>query len=311
MNLPYFLHTNNIAFQENVNLQQFTWLHRGGIAKLYITPATSDELVLVCKECYSSSIPFLLIGYTTNLYIKNSTDLPVVISTSLLQSIQIENTYYQVECGVAIAKLAQMAIHDGCHGYEGLTSLPGAVGSALVNNAGCFNCLVSDNLIQAQVLLPSGELATWYPEDFDWTERSSSIKRKEKTGIILSAQLKRECTEDQQYLQSQAQTYTQIRKQTQEAPAKTLGSCFPASTFAAFVHNLPLVLKVVYYYFPKKWSKYIILLWYRAICLSPYISDRNVNCYIWKDEQADLYFEKYVQLFTRVSQCHEIEIEII
>lgn len=306
-----FLQKNGISYHQDLELSQVTWLHRGGRADLYITPQNRAELVIVCKECYRTHIPFLLIGFTTNLFIQNISNIPVVISVTGLRSMEVEDNSYQVDCGFPVAQLAQRAIQDGCYGYEGLTSLPGAVGSALVNNAGCFHCLVSQNLLTAQVLLNSGELVMWTAQDFDWTERSSALKRKEKEGVIIWARFKRDCSLDSVKLQSQARHYVLVRQQTQEPPKQTLGSCFPAKTFNAFIHNQPLWLKVVYYYLPKRWGKWILLLRYKKMHLYPYISDRNMNCYIWKDERADILFKEYVQWFTQIAHCKEMEIEVI
>ena len=62
-----------------------------------------------------------------------------------------------------------------------------------------------------------------------------------------------------------------------------------------------------------KIRKFILLLIYRKICLNKYISDYNMNCYIWKDENADSLFPIYISMMKQIYKMDKenFEIEIL
>ena len=75
-NLTKYLDLHSIQYETNVSLKKRTWIHRGGIAELFITPVNAEELEIVVSFLYSQSIRFQLIGHTSNLYILNSCNIP-------------------------------------------------------------------------------------------------------------------------------------------------------------------------------------------------------------------------------------------
>ena len=90
-NLTNYLNLLTISYETNVNLKKRTWIHRGGIAELFITPVNAEELEKVVSFLYSKNIEFQLIGHTSNLYILNSCDISVVVSTSKCRYFSLEN----------------------------------------------------------------------------------------------------------------------------------------------------------------------------------------------------------------------------
>ena len=48
-NLIEFLHDNSIRFKENYDLSQISWMRAGGVAFLFIEPATVEEIKLTVK----------------------------------------------------------------------------------------------------------------------------------------------------------------------------------------------------------------------------------------------------------------------
>ena len=89
--LTKYLDLHSIQYETNVSLKKRTWIHRGGIAELFITPVNAEELEIIVSFLYSQSIRFQLIGHTSNLYILNSCNIPVVVSTSKCRNYSLEN----------------------------------------------------------------------------------------------------------------------------------------------------------------------------------------------------------------------------
>lgn len=77
-----FLEENNVLFEENISLKKKTWIHRGGMCSLFIMPANIRELELTAQFLYKGNYEFLLIGHTSNLYILDSCNIPLVVSTA-------------------------------------------------------------------------------------------------------------------------------------------------------------------------------------------------------------------------------------
>lgn len=317
------LQSEHIPFEENTDLKKKTWIHRGGRARYYIVPDTLDQLHLLVTELYKANQAFKIVGHTSNLYIRNTTDLEIVISTLHLNRYQEENGHYTCECGVAIADLARRAIQAGHSGYEGLVNLPGTVASAAVNNAGCFQCCISDLLIDATILCRDGKVRTYTKQQFEYSERNSAFKQGKIDGVILYATLDCSHQESPEQLIKKADEATLYRRTRQEGPKQNLGSTFPVYVMKAFYSHLPLLTRfcliacsALYHIIgkqrPQSVTNTVILLCngkYRQ--LHRYVSQHNFGCFVWRDENADEAFRIYRSFVAKISGMPDIEIEVL
>lgn len=323
MDLKAFLQAEHIPFEENTNLKKRTWIHRGGNARYYIIPETTEQLCNLASRLYKEQAVFKVVGHTSNLYIRNTTDLDIVISTIRLTHYEEKDGYYICDCGVAIASLSKQAIENNHKGYEGFINLPGTVASAVVNNAGCFQCRISDLLIEADVLCPDGEIRKYTKDMFGYRERSSAFKRGEEKGILLRVKLDCSRTEAKEILLAKAETNTEYRKTRQEGPKQNLGSTYPIYVMDAFYKNLPFHTRLLlflsaklYHITGKKRSQesintLILLCSMKYFRLHKYISKHNFGCFVWRDERADKAFDIYRSFVAHTSGLPDIEIEVI
>jgi hypothetical protein len=61
---------------------------------------------------------------------------------------------------------------------------------------------------------------------------------------------------------------------------------------------------------PKRRAQKKMLLWlYGYKDLAPYVSDRNVNTFVWRDEEAEQMFAKYKEFIGKVFDDAVLEIE--
>lgn len=323
MDFSAFLQAKHIPFEQNVDLKKKTWIHRGGVANYYISPTKIDQLVFVVKHLYAENCSFLVVGHTSNLYIRNTTNIEIVISTIHLNHYEENDGHYICECGVAIADLSRKAIKKGKAGYEGLVNLPGTVASAVVNNASCFQCGISNLLVEATILCTDGEIRVYDKEAFEYSERSSAFKRGEKKGVILSVTLDSSREAPKEKLLRQADANTLYRKERQEGPKQNLGSTYPNYVMKAFYEHLPIYTRLILILFgipyrflgkqrPQIVTNTIILLCsLNYIKLYRYVSKHNFGCFIWRDEKADEAFKTYYSFVAKTSGLHDIEIEIL
>ena len=116
-------------YQKDVSLKDKTWIHRGGMVKYWLQPKTIDELTSVGNYLYVNRESFVIIGYTSNTYFKNSFNIKFVIDTRQLKNyFPLDKDTLMCECGAPIAKVSRYCVENGIEGYEGLIGLPGTVG---------------------------------------------------------------------------------------------------------------------------------------------------------------------------------------
>lgn len=164
-----------------------TWIHRGGKVDYWWLPNDLSELIYVGKLLYGNNQNFITIGHTSNIYFKNSFNIPHILDTKKLASFSLEDNIIVCDCGVPIAKLSKWAVEQGIMGYEGMINLPGTVAGAIVGNSGCYNCGIDKILRSVEVLTPDGEILNIDVSNLNYQFRSSAFKTEELKGIILRA----------------------------------------------------------------------------------------------------------------------------
>ena len=314
-----FLDVNKIPYEVNVDLKKKTWIHRGGIAAFYIVPSSLYELKIIVTELYKCNIPFLVIGHTSNIYIKNSTNLDVVISTIHCNKYKISNNYIVGECGVNVKRLSLDCINRGLAGLEYLTCLPGTVAAAIYNNSSCRKSCLSDYVTYVEYIDRQGEIHRVTREELGFEFRTSNFKKKKIQGVIISWKLQL-AYGNSLSLRRSADENEKERYRLLEGPKNNLGSTIDDLFYYG---NMPLFYRIPYKIFQK-----IISLFYKDLLrqkikskrfllfitknteLSPYISDKQYSTFIWANDDADLYFERYKQFMLKVFRTDKVEIEV-
>ena len=318
-----YLDKAGISYERDVELKKRTWIHRGGVAKLWITPSSGDELQEVCAKLYKEHTPFFIIGHTSNIYFSNDYNTDIIISTIKLNSFSQSGGIIVADCGAAVKSLAKYGVEQGLSGFEGLVDLPGTIGAAVYNNSGCYECSVAELLDHIDMIDENGKSVTLTRDDMGYTERSSILKRGEKKGVITKVYLRANPAQDIKAIQQKAETNHHHRITYQEQPAQTLGSVFPTYVVKAFEKNLNaptrILLSLIYkahsaglisFLTRQKAKRDIICVLNGLWTIRQYISERNFNCFIWKDDKADEAFFQYKSKVSQISQKEQTEIEI-
>lgn len=315
MGLFRFLTEHNIPFEENVSLSKKTWIKTGGNCAFWIMPVSLTQLSELCLYLYFNNISFDIVGQTSNIFFHSTYNPHIVISTIRVNSYVIKNNTLICDCGVNVVKLAKECLISGFAGFYGLVGLPGTVASAVVNNASCFNCSLSSMLISADVLMPDGKIKTFFKDDFCFASRTSIFKRKEIQGVILSVKfLLHNCDNVDEEIKK-AEATIKYRQLKQERPYKNLGSVFAHREYKLTLRNIiamqgaRLMVKLrLLKNFPKI-HKNMLLSMYGYNDLKKYVSDKNLNTFIWRDEFSEDKFERYKKFMLIVFKNLEIEIE--
>lgn len=314
MELLDFLKEANIAYEQNVSLSKKTWIRTGGICGCWITPTSIEQLAEVCRYLQTSGIKFDIVGQTSNIFFHSTYNPEVIVSTVRVNNYSIDGDIITCDCGANVMKLAKECLAQGYAGFYGLVGLPGTVASAAINNAGCFKCSISEMLVSADVLNPDGSIETITKEDFLYTHRSSAFKRGERQGIVLSVKLKvaKAADIEEEYRKSEeTKTY---RKTRQEGPKLNLGSVFASLKRRINTKNkiASIAARIAGLYSlsaQKRVYKQCLLLLYGYTDLSHYISDKQINTFVWRDGDAEQQFSKYKEFMGKVFEDLTIEIE--
>lgn len=315
MVLVQYLEEQQIPFEQDVLLSKKTWIKTGGVCACWVTPHSVEQLANVCRFLYANNIAYDIVGQTSNIFFHSTYNPQVVVSTIKVNQYEMNDGVITCDCGVSVVKLSKDYLSQGYAGFYGLVGLPGTVASAIVNNASCFNCSLSSMLVSADVLMQNGSVKILKKDEFKYSHRSSAFKQGEIKGIVLSVKLKAEKAESikEEYRKSE-ETVTYRKEKQEKQAGKTLGSVFASRTMKRNFCNkmvsvamrfLPGLLKCEPRYIQKK----AILFLYGYRDLDEYCSDRQINTFIWKDENAEPMFIRYKELMNKVYDKPEIEIE--
>ena len=308
---------NISVIENNVSLARKTWIHRGGVANWWFNPTNYDELLKIGKFLYEEQYIFDVIGHTSNIYFNNNYHPDVILDTRHLKTVLFQEEEIICEAGTPVKIIARECIERGICGYEGFVDLPGTIGAAVVNNSGCFGCEISKVVKEIELLTQAG-VVRLSNADLNYTHRNSKLKSKEMSGIVLRVYLDASNkTKDINLLQKKAAKNHEIRVTTQEKPSHNLGSTFANTTLKKgcqyyIIGAITKLLNVLRYkqITILKVRKYTYLILQNKLYLARYISDKNLNTYLFLDEQADAYFQDYIRFIEAIYENPKLEIEI-
>ena len=290
----------------------------GGISHIWVQPISLSDFEILVTWCQLKKVRFEVIGNTSNCYFLNDYNPFLVISTLRLNSIKVLKNCITCDCGYHMARLAKYCVSHGIAGFEGFTGLPGTVGGAAINNSGCYGSLISE-VVQSVSVIIDGEKRILTHEQLSYRHRNSALKSKEINGVVASVSFRIRYNEDAILLEERSREFQFHRKVFQEHIYPNLGTIFSILEFK----KLPFLLRCINFCFyrilkysvkdPLKHQKLNTKLLLNLRCAGKfrnYISEYGVQCFIWKDANADRAFEKYVEFIKRNTVKYVYEIDI-
>lgn len=312
--LRNFLETKSIHFEQDIPLFKKSWIKQGGICRYWVVPDSKEQLETICRFLNEHSLCYDIVGQTSNIFFYSSYHPEIVVSTVKVNRYEIVNDKVICDCGVSVMKLAKAMLNQDYAGFYGLVGLPGTVASSVVNNAGCFGCSVSSMLESVDCLLPDGSVQTLTREQLGYAHRSSVFKRGELRGVILSVKLKITKFINREEELEKLQKTVEYRKHKQEGLIKNLGSTFSHLTLKKNIKNIvayvvAIIAEKLKIAEKQEIFKRLLLAAYGYKELNNYISDKNVNTYVWRDKQAENMFPIYKEFMNKVFKNLTLEIE--
>jgi UDP-N-acetylmuramate dehydrogenase len=228
--------------QRNAPLSRYTAARLGGPADALLEVHAVDELVEVVERCWRSEARFFILGAGSNVLVSDAGMRELVVinrAREIRFDLESDPPSVWAESGANFGLMARQAAARGLAGLEWAAGIPGTLGGAIVGNAGAHGGDMRMSLDLAEILhrrdvgqaaLPRRE--EWQVDRFEYSYRSSVLKRQPGTAVVLSAQLSLQ-RGSPEVIQARIEDLVAYRHKTQP-PGASMGSMFknPAGDFA-------------------------------------------------------------------------------
>lgn len=141
------------------SLAKHTHFGIGGETSAFIEISSVDELTRLARFQQKWQIPVAIIGRGSNLLVSDSGfDGICVKLINELAKLEIEGNQVIVGAGLSLPHLSKTMSRKGLSGLEFALGIPGAVGGALIMNAGAWGSSFGDVVTDVTVMTDTGEL---------------------------------------------------------------------------------------------------------------------------------------------------------
>ena len=208
---------------EGAALAPLVWFKAGGHAQWLFEPKDADDLseFLVALD---PAVPVMALGLGSNLIVRDGGVPGVVVrlGKAFAQVERLDDVTLRCGGGASGILVSSTARDAGIGGVEFLRSIPGTVGGFVRMNGGAYGREVKDVLIEADVVLRSGERVTLGLADLGYTYRHSALP---EGAVVVSATF-RGAPAEPSAIQAEMDRIAAAREASQPLRSKTGGSTF-------------------------------------------------------------------------------------
>ena len=197
----------------------------GGPADFFLELARPEAIEKSIDGCRERGIPYLLLGAGTNLLVADRGVEGLVIRV-VNREHEVEGTRVRAGAGLKMMRLARIVADANLRGFEFAIGVPGTVGGAVYQDAGCWGKELREVLVEAEGFVPGRGRQTWTPPALELGYRTSALRDGALKGaLVVSAtvQLQRGDGEEAKQLMAKL---TRERNETQPIKTKNCGSVF-------------------------------------------------------------------------------------
>lgn len=197
----------------------------GGPAEFFLELARPEAIEKAIGGCLERDIPYFVLGAGTNLLIADRGIEGLVVRV-VNRDHTIDGTRVCAGAGLKMMRLARVVADANLRGFEFAIGVPGAVGGAIYQDAGCWGKEIREVLVEVEGFVPGKGRETWTPADLHLGYRTSALRDGKLRGaLVISAtvQLERGDGEEAKHLMAKL---TRERNETQPIKTKNCGSVF-------------------------------------------------------------------------------------
>jgi UDP-N-acetylmuramate dehydrogenase len=197
----------------------------GGAADFFVEMGRPEAIEAALEGCRQRGIPYQLLGAGTNLLIADA-GIEGFVLRVVSRDHHIEGTRVRAGAGLKMMRLARIVADAGLRGFEFAIGVPGTVGGAVYQDAGCWDRELREVLVEVCGFVPGVGRQVWSPSDLKLGYRTSALRDGTLKGALVieaTIQLKRG---DGNEAKSQMAKLTYERNETQPIKTKNCGSVF-------------------------------------------------------------------------------------
>jgi len=167
-------------------LADYTTWKIGGPADVLVLPKGKEELAAVVRLLKENGLPWTNLGRGSNMLVTDKGVRGIVVKPGDgLDYVRFDGSLVTAGAAFSFIKLSVLAGKEGLTGLEFASGIPGSVGGAVYMNAGAHGSDVSRIFKSADIVLESGELVRFGPDEMAFAYRYSFLH--EKPGIVAEA----------------------------------------------------------------------------------------------------------------------------
>lgn len=211
-----------LAFDEP--LAPFTWLRVGGPADVLYLPADEADLEGFLRGL-DPGVPLTVLGAASNTLVRDGGVEGVVVRLGrAFAAVSTDNVRVTAGAAALDAQVSKAAAKAGIAGLEFYSGVPGAIGGAVVMNAGCYGQETKDVLVEARAFARSGERITLSNAQMGYSYRHSEAADAEP--LLFTSAVFEGRPADPAAVQARMDEITARREHSQPIREKTSGSTF-------------------------------------------------------------------------------------
>ncbi|TMC52056.1 MAG: UDP-N-acetylmuramate dehydrogenase [Chloroflexi bacterium] len=213
------------AVREDEPLASRTSFGIGGPAEFFLEMSRAEAIEKVLEGAKERDVPYLLLGAGTNLLVADRGVEGLVLRV-VSREHEVDGTRVKAAAGLKMMRLARIAADANLRGFEWAIGVPGTVGGAVYQDAGCWGKEIREVLVEVEGYLPGGGKKTWKPSELQLGYRTSALREGPLRGaLVVSATIRLERGDGELAKEVMARL-TSERNETQPIKTKNCGSVF-------------------------------------------------------------------------------------
>ncbi len=180
------LKKNHVCFRENVNLSTLCSFKIGGISPLVVEPENIQSLQQTLEIFFKLEIPFKVLGGGTNLLISDFPNdfVTLRLSGEFKEFEMLSEGYFRIGAAALTTPTFRKISLLGYTGTEFLSTIPGWVGGAVIQNAGCYGGEIF-NFIEKVEFLKEGKIFIESKKNIEFGYRSTQFLKNKNSYITF------------------------------------------------------------------------------------------------------------------------------
>src|SRR5437867_8637411 len=156
----------------------------GGPAEFFVESGRVEANERTIAGCVEREIPYLLLGAGTNMLIADAGVEGLVIRV-VNRDHAIEGTRVRAGAGLKMMRLARIVADANLRGFEFAIGVPGTVGGAVYQNAGCWGKEMREVLVEAEGFVPGKGRQRWTAPALELGYRTSALRDGDLKGALV------------------------------------------------------------------------------------------------------------------------------